>query len=171
MDTKDFITEPLLSLIFTLSTGQVGSEPLSQSLPSACLKFDEFLVRNICSELINFHHMRNFKIQSFLIRMFLSFNENNLQLPEMAIIEEMCKDYCKCMNILMVLMYEILFQQRLPRVLPEMKFFSHLSHERRVGYWFLCEYSTVIRVYGFTHQPYVLPTFLTLRVFALELIR
>ena len=49
MDTNNCITEPLLSLIFTLITSQVGSEPLTQSMQSSHLKFDELLANNIHS--------------------------------------------------------------------------------------------------------------------------
>ena len=52
-----------------------------------------------------------------------------------------------------------------------MKELLQLSPERRVGDWFLSEHNIVIRVYGFPHQPYVLPEFSTMRVFAVELIR
>ena len=51
--------------------------------------------------------------------MFLTFNEDNLQLPEMVITYEMSMDYCKFMNFLMAPIYNVLFQERLPRVLPE----------------------------------------------------
>ena len=33
------------------------------------------------------------------------------------------------------------------------------------------EEHTIIRVYGFSHEPYILPTFLTPRIFSLELVR
>ena len=33
------------------------------------------------------------------------------------------------------------------------------------------EEGTIIRVYGFVHQPYILPSFLNPRIFSLELIR
>ena len=36
---------------------------------------------------------------------------------------------------------------------------------------FFFEQGTVIRLYGLVHQPYILPAFFTLIVFALELIR
>ena len=101
----------------------------------------------------------------------MTFNEDNLQLPEMVITDEMGKDYCKFMNFLMALVYNVFFQQILPRVLPEMKELLQLSPERRVGDWFLSEHNIVIRVYGFAHQPYFLLAFFTVRVFALELIR
>ena len=103
--------------------------------------------------------------------MFLTFNGDNLQLPEMVITYEMSKDYCKFMNFLMELVYNVLFQEKLSRVLPEMKELLQLSHERRVGDWFLSKHNILIRVYGFSHQPHVLPAFLTVRVFALELNR
>ena len=53
--------------------------------------------------------------------MFLAFNEDNLQLPEVIITNEMGRDYCKFMNFLMAEVYNVFFQKRLPRVLPEMK--------------------------------------------------
>ena len=139
---------------------------LSQSSPSACLQFDEFLARNIHSQLSNFCLSRTFRFLSLILNLFLSFNENNIQLLNMVITEDMCKYYCKFMSFLMALVYEVLFQKRLPRVLLEMKKLLQLSPERRVGDWFLSMNNTVIRVYGFIHQLYVLLTFLTLKMFA-----
>ena len=46
-----------------------------------------------------------------------------------------------------------------------------LSHSKMIGDWFLTEFGTIIRLYGFVHQPYILSDFLTARVFLLELIR
>ena len=40
-----------------------------------------------------------------------------------------------------------------------------------IGDWFLIEFGTIIRLYGFVHQPYILPAFLTTKFFSLELIR
>ena len=67
--------------------------------------------------------------------------------------------------------YKVFFHHKLPRVLPMMKEFLQFSPEKRVGDWFLLEEGTVIRVYGFTHEPYILPAFLTPNIFALELIK
>ena len=103
--------------------------------------------------------------------MFLTFNEDNLQLPKMVITDEMSRCYCNFMNFLMALVYNVFFQERLPRVLPKMKEILQLSPERRIGDWFLSKHGTMIRVYGFVHQHYILPAFFTARVFALELIR
>ena len=71
------------------------------------------------------------------MRMLLSFNVDNLQLPEIVITEDMHKDYCKFMNVLMDLVYKVVFQKRLPGVLPEMNSLLQPSPERRVGNWFL----------------------------------
>ena len=103
--------------------------------------------------------------------MFLSFNEENLHLPEMVLTEEMNRDYSKFMNFLMSEVYNALFQKMLPGVLPQMMEMLQFSPEKRIGDWFLFEQGIVIRLYGFVHQSYMLPTFFTVRVFALELIR
>ena len=49
--------------------------------------------------------------------MFLTFNEYNLQLPDMVITDEMGRDYCKFVNFLMAPIYSVFFQEILPRVL------------------------------------------------------
>ena len=53
--------------------------------------------------------------------MFLSYNEDNLQAPGLVITDDMTKNYSKFMNFFMAEIYDILFQKRLPKVLPEMK--------------------------------------------------
>ena len=52
-----------------------------------------------------------------------------------------------------------------------MKESLHFSAYRNIGDWFLLEEHTIIRVYGFSHELYILPTFLTPRIFSLELVR
>ena len=89
----------------------------------------------------------------------------------MAIIVEMATDYCKFMNQLMAEIYEVLFQERLPRVLPKMRQMLQLSKSKMIGDWFLSDFGTTIRLYGFVHPSYILPTFLTPKIFYLELIR
>ena len=76
------------------------------------------------------------------MRMLLRFNVDNLQLPKMVITEDMHKDYCKFMNVLKTLVYEFLFQKRLPRVLPEVKILLLSSLERILRDWFLSEDNT-----------------------------
>ena len=80
MDLNQFILEPLLSLIFTLSSSQATSGILSQSSPLAFLQFYEFLARSINAMLSNFRKSGTFRFQSLLMKMVLSFNDDDLQL-------------------------------------------------------------------------------------------
>ena len=45
------------------------------------------------------------------------------------------------------------------------------SIEKRIGDWFLSEYGTMIRLYGFTQSPYMLQSFLNPIFFLMEFIR
>ena len=65
----------------------------------------------------------------------------------------------------------MLFDEVLPQVLKEMKSMMQSSPEDRVRDWFLYKDFTVLRIYGFTGEPYRLPAFLTPRIFALEYMR
>ena len=78
-----------------------------------------------------------FKFQSFWLRMFLSYNKDDLQVPELDIIDDMTKDYCKFMKFFMVEIYNLFFQERLPRVLPEMRKIVQLYPSKMIGDWFL----------------------------------
>ena len=120
---------------------------------------------------MNFSRTKTYRFQSYLLKMFLAHNEDNCQLPEMVLIEEMRKDYTKFMKFVMLEIYNVMFQKRLPRVLREMRDILQFSIDSRVGDWFLFENGIVIILYGFTHPPYLFPSFLTPKVFSMDLIR
>ena len=63
--------------------------------------FNEFLANNIYSQLVNFHGTKVFRLQSFLLRMLIAYNEEDLQVPELEITIDMATDYCEFMNQLM----------------------------------------------------------------------
>ena len=65
--------------------------------------------------------------------MFLSYNEEYLQVHELEITGEMTKEYYKFMNFLMAEIYNLFFQERLPRVFPEMRQILHISHSKLIG--------------------------------------
>ena len=66
--------------------------------------------------------------------------------------------------------YTLIFDQELPRVTEMMG--SNLETGSEVtGDWFLHAEYIEIRLYGFTGYPFLLPSFLTDRVFALEFAR
>ena len=96
-----------------------------------------FLDENIRSQLANFHDTRVFRFQYFLLRMFLSYNEDSLQAPGLVFVVDMTKNCCEFMNSLMAEIYHIFFQERLPKVFPEMKEMIQLSPSKMIGDWFL----------------------------------
>ena len=67
--------------------------------------------------------------------------------------------------------YKVMFQEKFPRVLLEMEEFLQFILGRRIGYWFILKEHTIIRFYGFIHEPYIFPAFLTPSIFSLEFIR
>ena len=71
-------------------------------------------------------------------------------------------------NNIMSRVYSLIFGIDLPRVLEEMKICLQPNPESRVGDWMLFIQSTVIWVYGYQEGPYLLPVFLTPRLFSLE---
>ena len=87
-----------MSLLFVLSTCPAEPELPRQSGQSCCLKFDEFLAENIRSQLVNFHDTRMFRFQSLLLRIFIAYNEEDLQVLELEIIADIATDYYKFMN-------------------------------------------------------------------------
>ena len=84
LDTDKFLLEVLLSMLFRLSLHQ----PESRHSQLLCLKFDEFLDENVHSQQVNFHTTRHFRFESYLFRMFLFFNEENLKFPKIAFTSE-----------------------------------------------------------------------------------
>ena len=85
------------------------------------------------SQLTNFHDARMFRFQSFLLRMFIAHNDEDMQLPKLAVTAEMATNYGKFMNQMMAEIYEVFFQERLPRVFPEMRQMLQLSKGKRIG--------------------------------------
>ena len=65
-------------------------------------------------------------------------------------------------------MYRVLFQEKLSRVIPKMEEVLQFSLDRIIRDWYLLKEHTIIRVYGFVHDPYILPKFLTPRILSLE---
>ena len=73
-------------------------------------------------------------------------------------------------NKIMAYVYKLIFNNTLPRMLEEMKICMQNANEP-VGDWFLYKEHTMLRIYGFTEEPYKLLAFLTKRIFVLEFLR
>jgi len=66
--------------------------------------------------------------------------------------------------------YQITHEEIPPRISPECKTLLQLSPNKGVGDWYIFENYTKIRVYGSELRPFLLPIFLTPRIFALAYI-
>ena len=65
--------------------------------------------------------------------MFQFFNEENLQFPEIVFNSKIKNNTFNYMNLIMAEVYKVIFQDKLPRVLPEMEEVMQFSLDRRVG--------------------------------------
>ena len=74
------------------------------------------------------------------------------------------------MNLSIAEVYIVFFQDKLPKVLPQMKEALQFPPYRRIEDEFQLQEHTIIRVYGFNHELSILPSFLTPRLFYLEMI-
>jgi hypothetical protein len=67
--------------------------------------------------------------------------------------------------------YQIIYNEVPPRIFPQCKKLLQLSPDKRVGDWYIFEHHTEIRIYGCQLCPFLLPVFLTPRIFSLEYVR
>jgi hypothetical protein len=161
LDNDNFVVEVMLGfLLICIFSSQ-----------SVCVSFDEFIAENIHQQLVNFSSLRHFRYYSHLLRMFLEYNKT--EFPETAFISTECKRITMLIfiNKIMSRVYSLIFGSELPRVLEEMKISLQPNLESMVGYWVLFTQSILIWVYGYQEGPYILPVFLTPRIFASEFIR
>ena len=63
------------------------------------------------------------------------------------------------MNVIMSKVFKVIFKSKLSRVLPEMEDVLQFSPNKIIGDWFLLKEHTIIRVYGFFHEPYIFHAF------------
>ena len=84
--------------------------------------------------------------------MFLFFNEENLQFPEILFTFEIIINTFNYMNLIMSELYGITLQEKLPRVLPKMEEVLQFNPDRRIGDCFLLKEQSIIRIYGFVHE-------------------
>lgn len=70
----------------------------------------------------------------------------------------------------MAYVYKLIFNTVLPRMAKEMKICMQNANEP-IGDWFLYKEHIVLKIYGFTEEPYKLPVVLTTRIFVLEFLR
>ena len=127
---------------------------------------------------MNFHTEKCFRYQTLLLLLIIHANLEELQEQDpllfaysFDISEELAYiSFFEFTNKIMAKVYNLFFKVELSRVSEEMRNKLQLS-TKPIGDWFLFKYHTIIRVYGFTRTPYILPTFMTSMLFPLEYIR
>jgi hypothetical protein len=140
----------------------------SDSSLSVCISFDQFIADNIHKQLVNFHSVRHFGYYTHLLKIFLETNKR--EFLEATFISTKCKRITLLIfiNKVMSRVYNLIFNTNLPRVMDDMRSNLQRNPENKVGDWVLFMHSTVVWVYGCHDSPYLLPIFLTPRVFSLE---
>jgi hypothetical protein len=142
----------------------------SESGLSVCISFDQFILDNIHKQLVNFLSLRNFRYYTYQLKIFLETNKR--EFPEETFITIECKRITLLIFIKKFIsrVYNLIFNTNLPRVLDDMRSYLQPNPKNKVGYWVLFMHSTVIWVYGCHESPYLLPIFLTPKIFSLEFI-
>jgi hypothetical protein len=163
LDNDKYVVEVMLGFLLTFFKSESGL--------SVCISFDQFLADNIHKQLVNFLSLRHFRYYTYLLRIFLETNKR--EFPEATFVSTECKRITLLIfiNKVMSRVYSLIFNTSLPRVLDDMRSYLQPNPENRVGDWVLFMHSTVIWVYGCHESPYLLPIFLTPRIFSLEFIR
>jgi hypothetical protein len=120
---------------------------------------------------VNFLSLRHFRYYTYLLNIFLETNKR--EFPEATFVSTESKRITLLIfiNKVMSRVYSLIFNTNLPRVLDDMRSYLQPNPENRVGDWVLFMHSTVIWVYGCHESPYLLPIFLTPRIFSLEFIK
>jgi len=140
------------------------------------ISFEDFLVDVMHIQLVNFEQIRRFRHYSYLLQIILSTNLTKLQqndpftFADLSFItgENSEMDAFTFINKVKSCIFELIHEEKLPRVIEELRSLLQLTKSKAMGDWFFYEEETIIRVYGFLHQPYILPAFLTPRILCLE---
>ena len=120
LDDDRFVIEIMLGVLFRFS---------QFDLQNMSLNFDEFMVGRIHSQLVNFHYERHFRYWTLLLLMVIHANLVELQekgpllfFDNFNISEEVGNvSFFEFLNKVMERMYQLIFEQEMPRVFNEMK--------------------------------------------------
>jgi len=151
----------------------------NSSKGSVTVAFDQFLNDSINGQFTNFQFLQKFRYQAYLVKFIIDFNLAELQgmdpqaFADPATLSEdiWVFSHCDFINKIISRIYELLYEDKLPRVTEEMRKSLRLTKGKATSDWFLYPDVTIVRVYGFRGFPYVLPAFLTPRIFFMDFSR
>ena len=163
-DTFTEVNEAVLGILLYLD--RPGTAPL---------RFDEYLSKEICFQLSHFGKIYHFRYQVYLYALVIHAKIGALALMDSETFEKWPPSlpfyhswsYSKFIDLIILNLFR-LFNPEVSRISTELK---EMLNPDLIGDWFLAKNFSLIRVFGFTGAPYVLPIFLTTNVFALEVMR
>ncbi len=140
-------------------------------------------------QILNFQNQQTFRYQAHQAHLFINQHEKYLNplhpvtqteigeviptiewIPYVRRIPKSTK-MCEYYNYFLSMLYSLIHEEPLPRILPIMRELLQLSPNTILGDWFFFEKNTLMRIYGYMRDPYMLPAFLTTRIFSLEYAR
>ena len=174
LDYEQGINESFLGFLIALSE-------------STKFNFPKFIVESMHEQLTSFNTLKRFKYQSYLMYLIIDKFPHHFQnllepkdptpydiismIHRASFLRNQPTGFFKFVNEFMSEVYAMIHEERIPRVSSKLQTYLHPSAEFDIGNWFLYMDYIVFRVYGAEVNPYGLPTFLTPRIFALEILR
>jgi hypothetical protein len=113
LDNDKYVVEVMLGFLLTFFQ--------SESSQSICICFDRFIVDNIHKQLVNFQSLGHFRYYTYLLKTFLETNKR--EFLEATFISTECKRITMLIfiNKVMSIVYSLIFNTGLPRVLDDMR--------------------------------------------------
>ena len=163
-DTYNEVNETILGILLYLDRPR-----------TAHLRFDEFLSKEICFQLSNFGKLHHFRYQAYLYALVIHAKLGALSLIDPETFEKWPPtlpfyhdwSYSKFIDLVILNLFR-LFNPELSRISNDLR---EILNPDLVGHWFLAKNFSLVRIFGFTGAPYVLPIFLTTSMFSLEVMR
>ena len=163
-DTNSEVTEAMLGIFLYLDRPGTTS-----------LRFDEYLAKEICFQLSNFSKIYHFRYQAYLYALIIHAKIGALAITDPETFKKWPPSspfyhtwsYAKFIDLIILNLFRV-FNPEINRISNDLK---EILNPDLIGDWFLAKNFSLVRVFGFTGSPYVLPIFLTTSVFALEVMR
>jgi hypothetical protein len=157
--------------------------------PLIKLNYGQILADQIHYQLLEFESLRSFRYQYYLVHLFLFFKSTHFASAILRVNDEIGSlllvihwtslikkkrrnvGFLECIDLFMSNSYKVIYSEPPPKIFLECKKLLRLSPDKRVGDWYIFDNYTKIRVYGCELRPFLLPIFLTPKMFSLQYIR
>ena len=139
------------------------------------LRFDEYFAKEICFQLSNFSKIYHFRYQAYLYALIIHAKRGALSITDPETFKKWPPSfpfyhtwsYAKFIDLVILNLFRV-FNPDISRISNDLR---EILSPDFIGDWFLAKNFSLVRVFGFTGSPYVLPIFLTSSVFSLEVMR